>query len=207
MKKDLQNFTVEELKQKKFQDTKDQMKEAVYQELLKRKQEIDKKEEEDERMARMEENQKINKSNEVLNIHQHQLVRSVNEYTRFYVLQLDQRELKGIQTVSSEDGHYENHKRHMIRYLSEQQKIPLSLQAFKRLKMSQEIEEQAANIIIFVKIVDSDSIFGAYELSSNDLKTWLIQVSDEIRLHQSSNISPEWSFMSNKPLIGVFQAR
>lgn len=40
--------------------------------------------------------------------------------------------------------------------------------------MSQEIEEQGANVIVFLKIPGEDSIYGAFEMDSNDLKTrWI----------------------------------
>lgn len=71
-------------------------------------------------------------------------------------------------------------RRHIIKYACHQQKIPLSLLAFERLIMSQDLDDQASNIIVFLKVVEEDSLFGAFEIDGNELKARWIRVRKEL---------------------------
>lgn len=198
VKRSLKNYSDDELnrqlKEKKL------FEKMVHQELKRRKEEIDKKED-SQRMGQLEQNQIMSSNNnELLNLQQHQLIKSINESTRFFVLQIQGKEIPGL----SKSGSF---RRHIVKYACHQQRIPLSLLAFERLIMSQDLDDQASNIIVFLKVVEEDSLFGAFEIEGNDLKTRWIQVSTELRKQQSTNYPPEWAYLSNKPIIDVCPAK
>lgn len=56
------------------------------------------------------------------------------------------------------------------------------------------IEDQGANIIVFLKLSNEDSIFGAYEI-------------EEMKINGLTHSNPpDWAFLSNKPIFGVCDA-
>lgn len=84
VKRSLRNYSDDELN--RYLKEKKLVQKMVLQELKRRQEEIDKKED-SQRMGLLEQNQIMTSTNnELLNLQQHQLIKSINESTRFFVL-------------------------------------------------------------------------------------------------------------------------
>lgn len=60
-----------------------------------------------------------NQNSELLNIHQHKLVKSLNESTRFFILQLEQSEINNLPAYDDEED-VSVKGRHIVRYACHQ---------------------------------------------------------------------------------------